>query len=69
MDLLISVNSAINGIVWGPPMLVLLVGCGILLTIRTRGAQFTHFGYAMKNTVGKIFQKSNAGDGEMTPFQ
>ena len=69
MDLLISVNSAINGIVWGPPMLVLLVGCGILLTIRTRGAQFTHFGYAMKNTVGKIFKKSDAGDGEMTPFQ
>ena len=69
MDLLTRINSAINGVVWGPPMLILLMGCGILMTIRTRGTQFRHFGYAMKNTVGKLFVKSEAADGEMTPFQ
>ena len=47
-----AVNGAINDVVWGPPMLVLLVGAGILLTIMTKGFQFRKFGYAMKNTMG-----------------
>ena len=69
MELIASINSAINGVVWGPPMLILLVGCGILLTIRTAGVQFRKFGYAMKNTIGKIFKKTEAAEGEVTPFQ
>ena len=69
MELIASINGSINGIVWGPPMLILLVGVGILLTIRTAGVQFRKFGYAMKNTLGKIFKKSEAGEGEITPFQ
>jgi AGCS family alanine or glycine:cation symporter len=69
MDLIASINSAINGVVWGPPMLILLVGAGILLTIMTKGFQFRKFGYAMKNTLGKVFSKQKAGEGEMTPFQ
>mgnify|MGYP000491296891 FL=1 len=51
MALIESINSAINGFVWGVPMLVLLVGTGILMTLRTRGVQFRKFGYAMKNTI------------------
>lgn len=69
MELIASINSAINSVVWGIPMLLLLVGTGILLTIMTKGVQFRKFGYAMKNTLGKIFKKSEAGKGEMTPFQ
>ncbi len=64
-----AVNDAINGVVWGWPMLILLVGAGILLTIMTKGFQFRKFGYAMKNTMGKIFKKQEAGEGEITPFQ
>lgn len=67
--LISDINSTINGVVWGIPMLVLLVGTGIFLTIVTKGVQFRKFGYAMKNTLGKIFKKSNAGKGEVTPFQ
>lgn len=63
------INDMVNQIVWGIPMLILLVGTGILLTIMTRGLQFRKFTYAMKNTLGKIFKKSNAGSGEVTPFQ
>ena len=66
MELIASINSAINGFVWGVPMLVLLVGGGILLTIRNRGVQFRKFGYAMKNTIGKIFKKGEAKEGEIT---
>lgn len=64
-----NINSAINGIVWGPFMLILLVGTGIFLTVRTGFPQITKFGHAMKNTLGKIFHKSDAGEGEVTPFQ
>lgn len=63
------VNDAVGNAVWGWPMLFLLVGTGVFLSIRSRFVQFEHFGYAMKNTFGKIFEKSTAGKGEITPFQ
>ncbi len=69
MAIIESINTAINDVVWGVPMLILLVGAGILLTCRTFGVQFRKFGYAMKNTLGKIFVKTEAKEGEMTPFQ
>ena len=69
METIVSINSAINGIVWGAPMLILLIGVGILMTVRMKGLQFRKFGFAMKNTLGKIFTKHEAGEGEMTPFQ
>ncbi len=69
MNLIAKINAAVNSVVWGPPMLILLVGTGILLTFMTKGFQFRKFGYAMKNTLGKIFKKHEAGDGEITPFQ
>ena len=72
MDVIIRVNDAVNSVVWGAPVLILLIGIGLLLTIRTGGMQFRHFGHAMKNTLGKVFDKSSdkkANAGEMTPFQ
>ena len=59
----------LNDIAWGPWMLILLVGTGVYLSARVGFIQFSKFGYAMKNTIGKIFQKSEAGEGEITPFQ
>jgi len=59
----------LNGIAWGPWMLLLLVGTGIFLSARMGFLQFSKFGYAMKNTIGKVFQKQTAGEGEVTPFQ
>lgn len=59
----------LNGIAWGPWMLILLVGTGIYISIKLGFIQFKKFGYAMKNTLGKIFTKSDAGEGEITPFQ
>lgn len=68
-EVVASINDAVNDVVWGIPMLVLIVGTGIFLTIRNKGVQFRRFGYAMKNTLGKIFKKTEAGKGEVTPFQ
>ncbi len=69
MELIAKVNGAINNVVWGIPMLVLLIGAGLFLSILTRFVQFRKFGYAMQNTLGKIFHKQKAGSGEVTPFQ
>ncbi|MBQ3105235.1 MAG: sodium:alanine symporter family protein [Lachnospiraceae bacterium] len=64
-----DIISFLNGIAWGPWMLLLLVGTGVFLSIRVRFIQFSKFGYAMKNTIGKVFTKQTAGEGEVTPFQ
>ena len=59
----------LNSIAWGPWMLLLLVGTGVYLSARVGFIQFGKFGYVMKNTIGKVFSKQTAGDGEVTPFQ
>ena len=59
----------LNGIAWGPWMLILLVGTGVYFSFRLGFLQLRKFGYAMKNTIGKIFKKQTAGEGEVTPFQ
>lgn len=65
-----NANQWLNDIVWGVPAMVLILGTGLLLTIATRFTQFTRFGYAMKNTVGKFSQRRTAADrGSVTPFQ
>ena len=61
--------AKLNGVAWGPWMLILLVGTGIYLSARVGFIQFGKFGYVMKNTLGRILSKENAGEGEVTPFQ
>ncbi|HEX6161983.1 MAG TPA: sodium:alanine symporter family protein [Vicinamibacterales bacterium] len=67
-ELITSANSFINGYVWGWPMIVLLVGTGLLLTILTGAVQFRYLGFALREVLGKINQKSTAA-GEVSPFQ
>ncbi len=65
-----EINNAINGVVWGVPMLLLIVGAGIWLTIGSGFFQFAKFGHAMKNTIGKMFEKKAVEDkGAVSPFQ
>ena len=69
MDKFAEINGVINGFVWGPVLLILLVGCGVYLSFRVGFIQFTRFSFAMKNTLGKVFKKHEAGHGEVTPVQ
>lgn len=55
-DAIAEVNGAVNGFVWGIPMLVLLVGTGILMTILTKFFQLSHIGHWFQNTIGGIFK-------------
>jgi AGCS family alanine or glycine:cation symporter len=68
IDAITAANGWLNGYVWGWPMIVLLVGTGLLLTIVTGGAQFRYLGFALREVLGKITQKSTAA-GEVSPFQ
>jgi alanine or glycine:cation symporter, AGCS family len=67
-DLLTSWNAVLNGIVWGPPMLVLLIGTGVVLTVVTGAVQFRHLGTALREVLGKLRQRGS-GLGSVTPFQ
>ena len=66
---IIQINATIKDFVWGPYMLVLLVGTGIYLSVRLGFPQFKHFVFAIKNTIGKMFNKDEEVKGAMTPFQ
>ena len=71
LEIVTLVNGKINDFVWGPIMLVLLVGTGVFLTFRTGWIQVRWFGYIMKNTVGSLFRKKDAQDhgSNLSPFQ
>ncbi|MBQ9951810.1 MAG: sodium:alanine symporter family protein [Clostridia bacterium] len=64
-----KINSFLNNIVWGWPGMILLLGVGLYLTLGSRFLQVRKFGYSMKNTIGKIFEKKQAAAGSITPFQ
>ena len=64
-----NINDVVNGLVWGVPAMACIIGVGILMSIRTKFIQFRKFPYAMKATLGKIFKKTEAGQGSITPFQ
>lgn len=69
VDTIANINSAVNGFIWGLPAMICIIGVGILLTVKTRCIQVRKFGYAMKSTIGKIFDKKAAKEGTMSPFQ
>ena len=50
-----TVNSAVNGIVWGPIGLALLFCTGLWMTLRTGGFQFRRVGHWMRHTIGAVF--------------
>ena len=46
-----KINDWVNGVVWGWPMIIMILGTGILLTIRTRLLQVRKFGESMSSTI------------------
>ena len=64
-----EINGTINGIVWGIPMMVLILGVGIYLSLRCGFPQFSHFIHIMRNTLGKAFEKTEKKEGAVSPFK
>lgn len=57
----------IDDFVWGPVMLVLLVGTGIFLTIRTKALCWRNLPYALRSVLSKE-ARQKTGDGDVSPF-
>ncbi len=68
MEQLEKVLSTIDDFVWGPVMLLLLVGTGIFLTIRTRFLGWRNLWFALKSGLGKEARKKERGTGDISPF-
>lgn len=60
--------SQVDDFVWGPAMLILLVGTGIFLTIRVGFLTWRNLGYAIKSTLSKEARTQKRGDGDVSPF-
>lgn len=63
--------SAVNSFVWGPVMLVFLVGTGVFLMIRLKGKPLTNLGYALRQVFSRssVKKSDTQGEGDITPFQ
>ena len=64
-----SINNAVNNFIWGVPAMICIIGVGIILSVRTNFIQIRKFIYALKMTLGRIFEKKEAKEGTMTSFQ
>lgn len=62
MDSLNKILADINALVWGPPLLIVLMGTGIYLTFLLRGVQFRYLWYALKQSVNFSANKNKIGD-------
>lgn len=71
MTVIMDFLDVINAFIWGPPMMIILVGTGIFLTLRLGGIQFRKSGYAWKLIFKGAFKKDvvERGEGEITPYQ
>ena len=63
-----EVLERINSIVWGAPALLLILGIGLYLTVRTGFAQVTLFTRAVRQFFG-MFRSKKRIDGTVSPFQ
>ena len=67
---MLDLVASINGVLWGPVLLILLCGTGIYYTFRLKFIQVRKFGEACKLLFGHItFKGGERKEGEMTPFQ
>lgn len=62
-------TGTLNTVAWMYILLPCVAIGGIFFTVRNRAIQFGKLGYALKNTIGKVFVKQTAKDGSVTPFQ
>ncbi len=68
MEAFSALISTVNGFVWGPWMLVLLVGTGIFLTLRLGFLQITQLPYALKLAFSPS-QQDKISKGDISHFQ
>ncbi len=68
MEFLTEIVNWVNGLVWGPYMLFLLVGTGVLLTVMLKGIQFTQLGHSLYLALVKR-KDDDAEEGDISNFE
>ena len=76
INVITKANDWLNGIVWGWPMIILILGTGIYLTIRTRALQVRRFGTSWGETIiptvksiGKRDKKKSKKENSISQFE
>lgn len=64
METFNRITERIDNLIWGIPLILLIFGCGIYLTIRAGGIQFRKLGLALKY----MFKGEEGGTGEISSF-
>lgn len=68
MEKLGEILDAIDGVVWGPVMLVFLVGTGIFLTFKLNFLPWRNLPKALKMVFSPESRKTDKGKGDISPF-
>lgn len=69
---MINFLNWLDGVLWGIPLIALMILTGLYFTIRSNFFQFRHFGWIMKRTIGRLFHKEDVaseGKGMLTSFE
>lgn len=72
MSAIYDLISSFTNWLWGIPILILLVGGGVILSVIIGGVQFLNLGFIFKKTVGTLFDKEEQAKKKaagITPFQ
>ena len=67
-----QIISSIGSFLWGPPMIIAIMGCGILLTVKSKFFVFKYIRHIFQNTLGTMTDKSKAKSdkkGALSPFE
>ena len=57
---MIAFLNWLDGVLWGLPLIVLMIATGLYFTVRSGFFQFRHFGWIMKRTAGQMFVKDES---------
>lgn len=67
------INDTVHAVVWGPPLMLLLIGTGLYLSLRLRFFQLTELPLIWRLTVGRLLlrgeSRAQADAGALSPFQ
>ena len=61
-----EINSVINGFVWGWPMIIMILGTGLLITLRLKFMQVTKFGESINTTIVPAIKEISKKDKNKT---
>ena len=57
LQLIETINNAVNNFIWGVPAMICIFGVGLYLSLRTRFLQIRKFPYAIRTTLGRMFMR------------